>query len=125
VARFKGANIMGKLDEAQRHLKGKASSKPQAARAESTFRQQPKAQKQARSTKEEKQHRLEKGRKRIDDLHDPFQKNRDYSSTPSPWKSDPDPKADRLKKKRAAEKKRRTKLSGGSRQSQKRRQGSY
>ena len=116
---------MGKLDEAQRHL-----NKPQAARAESTFREQPKAQKQPRRTSEEKQHAASKGKKRIDELHNPFSKKERGSRSPAKTaldavKKQPDPKGDALKKKREEEKARRTKASGGTRQSQKRRQGNF
>jgi hypothetical protein len=116
-----------KLDEAQRHL-----NKQQAARAESTFRQQPKAQKQSRTTKEEREYELSKGRKRIDEMHKvPTSVSKvisDFRSAKHPFKaleSGPDKKKDQLKKKRESEKKRRTKASGGTRQSQKRRQGNY
>jgi len=76
----------------------KKKSKPQAARAESTFKRQPKAQKQAPLTKDEKR------RMKI------------WASTGYDKK---------IKEKRGKEKEKRTKASGGTRQSQKRKQGGY
>ena len=99
----------------------KKKSKPQAARAESTFKRQPKAQKQARITKDEKQQKIVQGAMFLVD--NPLAhkaaglKSIHYDASVK--------EGEELKKKREKEKKKRTKASGGTRQSQKRKQGGY
>ena len=101
----------------------KKATKKQAARAESTFRQQPKAQKQPKMTKEERKKQLV-----------PYKHSMEIAQRPMqililghdlPEEEAAKAYGKKLKKERQAEKKRRSKASGGTRQSQKRKQGDY
>ena len=100
----------------------KASGK-QASRAESTFRQQPKATKQPKMTREQRKKQLVPYEHSMEIAHRPMQiliLGHDF-----PEEEEAKAYGKKLKKERREEKKRRTKASGGSRQSQKRRQGNY
>mgnify|MGYP003114500506 CR=1 FL=1 len=99
------------------------ATKKQATRSESTFRQQPKAQRQAKVSREERRKQLVPYKHSVEAAYRPFAIMILGESDPESEKAKAFGK--KLKKDRAAEKKKRTKASGGTRQSQKRRQGGY
>ncbi len=108
----------------QRRLSAK--KKTASARAESTFRGQPKAQKQGRSkARGMASYSLEalKGQKDLGKIFGLDSKEAKARREKQIKKTEE--KIKKIDKKRAKEKAKRKKLSGGSRQSQKRRQGGY
>mgnify|MGYP004447402011 CR=1 FL=1 len=101
----------------------KKATKKQTARAESTFRKQPKAQRQPRMTKEERRKQVVSYKHSMEAGFRPLQAIIFGIEDPQAQKAEAFGRE--IKKERKAEKKRRTKASGGTRQSQKRKQGDY